>query len=102
MFFTILSIFGWSSHYYALAVLLLLLAAIGAAVLVRNNVYISGAGHLSLTDLSLDSPILTNLLNGHGSSINTEYCLKTINKVCLEFFDTYLKGQGKFTSAGTY
>ena len=66
------------------------------------NVYISGVGHFTLTDLALTSPILTRILNGQKSTTDTEYCLKTINKVSLEFFDCYLKGEGEFKSAGTY
>ena len=66
------------------------------------NVHISGVGHLTLTDLALTTPFLTNLLNGHKSTTSTEYCLKTINKITLEFFDRYLKGKGEFISAGTY
>jgi len=66
------------------------------------NVHIRGVGHLTLTDFALTSPFLTRILNGHKSTTNTEYCLKTINKVCLEFFDCYLKGEGKFTSGEAY
>lgn len=66
------------------------------------NIHISGVGHLSLTDLSLESPMLADMVNGHVSTTNTEYCLKTINKVCLEFLDCYLKGESNFKSAGTY
>lgn len=66
------------------------------------NVYISGVGHLTLTDFALTSPFLTRVFNGHKSPTETEYCLKTINKVCLEFFDCYLKGKGEFTSGGAY
>jgi len=65
-------------------------------------VYISGTGHLTLTDFALTSPILTRILNGHKSTTDTQYCLKIINKVCLEFFDSYLKGEGEFVSGGTY
>jgi hypothetical protein len=66
------------------------------------NVYISGVGHLSLTDLALVSPFLTRIINGQKSTTDIEYCLKTINKVCLEFFNCYIKEEGKFMSAGTY
>ena len=66
------------------------------------NVYISGARHLSLTDLSLTSPFLTRILNGQKSTVDAKDCLKTINKVCLDFFDSYLKLKGKFASAGIY
>jgi dienelactone hydrolase len=66
------------------------------------NVYITGVGHLDLTDLALESPFLTNMLMGHKSTTSAEYCLKTINKVVLQFFDSYLKDTGSFTAAGTY
>jgi hypothetical protein len=66
------------------------------------NVYISGAAHLSLTDLSLVSPFLTNILAGKKPTVDAETCLKLINKISLEFFDSYLKGKGTFTLAGTY
>lgn len=66
------------------------------------NVHISGVWHLTLTDLALTSPILTRILNEHESTTSAEYCLKVINKVCLEYFDCYLKGKGEFTSDGTY
>ncbi len=66
------------------------------------NVYIRGAVHLSLTDLSLSSPFLTNMLTGKKSTVDAKTCLKTINKISLEFFDSYLKGKGSFTAAGTY
>jgi isoform II. len=66
------------------------------------NVHISGVGHLTLTDLALSSPILTRILNGQKSTTDTEYCLKVINKVCLEFFNCYLKEEGKFTVEGNY
>lgn len=66
------------------------------------NVYIGGVGHLTLTDFALTSPFLTRAFNGHRSTTDTEYCLRTINKVCLEFFDCYLKEKGEFTAGGTY
>jgi hypothetical protein len=66
------------------------------------NVHISGVGHLTLTDLVLISPFLTRILNGHKSMTDTQYRLKTINKVCLDFFDCYLKIDGMFTSGGKY
>ena len=66
------------------------------------NVHIRGVGHLTLTDLALSSPFLTNLLNRQKSITNTRYCLTTINNLCLEFFDCYLKGEGGFECEGTY
>jgi dienelactone hydrolase len=66
------------------------------------NVYISGVGHFTLTDLALSSPILTRIFNGQKSTADTEYCLKIINKISLEFFDCYLKRKGEFKSQDKY
>lgn len=66
------------------------------------NVHIRGVGHLTLTDLALTSPFFTRILNGHKSPTDTEYSLKVINKVSLEFFDCYLKGEEQFISDGSY
>jgi dienelactone hydrolase len=66
------------------------------------NVYISGVGHLALTDFALTSPFLTRILDGKKPTTETVYYLKTINKICLEFFNSYLKGGGEFTSSGSY
>ncbi|WP_055668720.1 alpha/beta hydrolase family protein [Desnuesiella massiliensis] len=66
------------------------------------NVHISGVGHFTLTDLALTSPLLTRLFNGQKSTTSTEHCLKVINKICLEFFDCYLKGSGEFKSNGAH
>lgn len=66
------------------------------------NIHIRGVGHLSLTDLALESLYLTRVLNGKKSTTDTVYCLETINKVCLDFFDSYLKEEHEFTSSETY
>lgn len=66
------------------------------------NVYIKGAGHLDLTDLALTSPFLTKVLNGGYSADDSRYCLNTLSRICLEFFDCFLKGKGDFRSEGTY
>lgn len=42
-------------------------------------------------DLSLASPILTRILNGHKTYVSSEDCLNRINKECLSFFDWCLK-----------
>ena len=65
-------------------------------------VHIRGTGHFSLTDLALTSPMLTRLFNGFPSTADTGYCLKTINQVCLQFFDCHLKETGSFTLGGTH
>jgi dienelactone hydrolase len=69
-------------------------ALLSASDATAFNVHISGVGHFTLTDLALSSPFLTRMFNGQKSTTSTEHCLKTINKVCLEFFDCYLKGEG--------
>ena len=66
------------------------------------SVCIQGTGHFSLTDLSLTSPVLTRMFNGFASSVDAEYCLKIINRQCLQFFDSYLKDAGKYTGDGQY
>jgi predicted dienelactone hydrolase len=66
------------------------------------TVHIQGAGHLDLTDLALTSPVLTRLLDGQRSTADSRHTLTVINRISLNFFDTYLKREGKFTSDGTY
>lgn len=66
------------------------------------NVHIKGVGHLTLTDLALSSPLMTNILNQQKSTTDAKYCLNTVNKLCLDFFNSYLKGMGKFVCEGTY
>lgn len=65
------------------------------------NFHISGVGHFTLTDLALTSPFLTRMFNGKKSTADTKYCLKMINKSCLEFFDCYLKKEGEFNLSGS-
>lgn len=50
------------------------------------------AGHLNFTDLPLFSPTLSKML-GVGT-IDKRYCIETMNKVALEFFNSYLKDTG--------
>ncbi|PKN99329.1 MAG: alpha/beta hydrolase [Chloroflexi bacterium HGW-Chloroflexi-4] len=61
------------------------------------NFYLQGAVHLSLTDLGLTSPTLTNILSGEKYSLNPRDGLAKINQIVLNFFDSYLKGQGEFS-----
>lgn len=56
------------------------------------NLYLPGRGHFSLTDLSLASPVMVRLLEGGKSIQGSEEYLNGMNKVCLDFFDRYLKG----------
>ncbi len=67
------------------------------------EVVFRGAQHMSLTDLALVSPVLANTLDsGRKAEIDINYCLETMNRIMLEFFDCYLKDTGSFRSAGTY
>ena len=61
------------------------------------SVHISGAGHFSLTDLPLSSPLLAQILERVKPTQNSEECLEIINKVSLEFFDANLKDRGEFS-----
>lgn len=55
-----------------------------------QNVYLSGVGHIALTDLSLSSPFLTFVLDGFKTSAVPQETLKKINEVCLAFLDRHL------------
>ena len=66
------------------------------------NAYIKGAGHFTLTDLALRSPLIARILNGRAATTETEYCLKTVNRLALDFFDCYLKGEGPFACEAVY
>jgi pimeloyl-ACP methyl ester carboxylesterase len=77
-------------------------------VLLRSNapvnvysVNFEGAKHLSLTDLPLLSPMLASMLQGGSTSIDKYSCIVEMNSTILAFFDSYLKSEGTFTSAGT-
>jgi dienelactone hydrolase len=66
------------------------------------TVHFEGAKHMSLTDLSLVSPLLANMLQGGKAAIDPYYCIETENELVLKFFDYTLKGMGPFTSEDTY
>lgn len=62
------------------------------------SLHLSGAGHFSLTDLSLASPLLVRFLEGGKPIRDSAEYLQDLNKACLEFFDRYLKHQGEHSS----
>jgi dienelactone hydrolase len=66
------------------------------------TVHFQGAKHLSLTDLALFSPILSNLLQGGKADIDRYYSIETENELILQFFDYTLKGIGHFAPKGIY
>jgi dienelactone hydrolase len=54
-----------------------------------RQIVFMGAGHLNFTDLPLFSPFLASQLD--TGSINSRYCIKTLNHIVLEYFNYYLK-----------
>jgi dienelactone hydrolase len=55
------------------------------------SLHLPGAGHFSMTDLVLASPVLTRLLEGGQPNHDPAAYLKAINQACLEFFNRHLK-----------
>jgi dienelactone hydrolase len=55
------------------------------------SLHLPGAGHFSLTDLALVSPLLTRLLEGGQPNPDRVGYLQKVNRACLEFFNRYLK-----------
>jgi len=71
------------------------------------EVHLAGTDHMSMTDLPLVSPALVSLINmsvpkAGGHEANPLATTEKLNEIILQFFNTYLKGEGSFTSAGTY
>lgn len=65
------------------------------------EICIRGSNHMSYTDLPLFSPLLANQLSGISggsakANVDEYYCIETMNNLVLEFFNSYLKGQGTF------
>ena len=61
---------------------------------------IRGTEHMDFTDLPLLSPFLGNML-GSGER-GAEETLTVVNALVLEFFESYLKGEGVFTVQDIY
>ncbi len=55
------------------------------------NLHLAGAGHFSLTDLALASPLLVRMLEGKQPERSSVEYLQELNRVSLEFFNRYLK-----------
>ena len=56
--------------------------------------YIAGTGHMNFTDLPMFAPPLAKML-GTGS-VDPKECMMTVNRIALQFFDSFLKGKGEF------
>jgi dienelactone hydrolase len=71
------------------------------------EVHLTGTDHMSLTDLPLVSPLLVSLANatvprGGGQEVDPHGTIEKMNGIVLAFFNAYLKGEGTFTTRGTY
>lgn len=69
--------------------------------------YIKGSNHMSYTDLPLFSPFLANQLSGISggstkANVDEYYCIETMNKLVLEFFNCYVKGDSTFSAKEYY
>jgi len=68
---------------------------------------IKGSNHMSYTDLPLFSPFLASQLSGISggstkANVDKYYCIETMNKLVLEFFNSYLKDRGEFSLKESY
>lgn len=67
------------------------------------EVFLAGTNHMSLTDLPLLSPFLTDMIMGSikrrdgGYEADKYYVIEKMNSTVLEFFNCYLKGEGAFS-----
>ena len=64
------------------------------------DVVIRGSGHLNFTDLPLFSPALASML-GIGS-VDSRYCIDTMNDIVLAFFNHTLKGAAELSLQSEY
>ncbi len=64
------------------------------------DVVIRGSGHLNFTDLPLFSPALASML-GIGS-VDSRYCIDTMNNIVLAFFNHTLKGAAELSLQSEY
>ena len=69
------------------------------------EVDLPGTDHMSVTDLPLISPLLVSLINasvpkGGGHEMTPYATIENMNALVLDFFNTYLKGEGNFTTDG--
>lgn len=72
------------------------------------DVFLTGTNHLSLTDLPIAAPYMVTIISGQmQGKIGEETAdpvkvIETMNRLTLEFFNQFLKGEGSFQPAGTY
>lgn len=63
------------------------------------SLHLPGAGHFSLTDLALASPLLTRLLEGSQPTSDRKSYLQQVNHAVLDFFDRCLKHEAQCAAA---
>lgn len=59
------------------------------------SLHFPGAGHFSLTDLSIVSPLLTTVLESGQPNHDRAGYLQAVNQACLDFLDLHLKNSGQ-------
>jgi Ca2+/Na+ antiporter len=69
------------------------------------EIHLAGTNHFSVTDMPLISPALVWMINSSvptaGGQVMDPYAtIEKMNYLVLTFFNTYLKGEGNFTTAG--
>lgn len=57
------------------------------------NLHLPGAGHFTLTDLALASPLLARLLEGEKPSVEPAAYIQRVNQASLAFLNRYLNDQ---------
>ena len=65
-----------------------------------KTVTFSNVEHMDFTDLPLISPFIGSML-GHGD-VDSEKCMTTVNGIVLNWFDYYLKNEGKLDIQAKY
>lgn len=71
-----------------------------ANALDARDIVIKGSGHLNFTDLPLFSPTLAAML-GTGE-VDSRYCIETMNKIIVAYFNHYLKGNEELELLSEY
>lgn len=66
------------------------------------EVHLAGTNHFSVTDMPLISPFLVSMINASvpkagGQEVDPYATVEKMNKMVLQFFNVYLKGEGAFT-----
>ncbi len=71
------------------------------------QVHLAGTDHMSFTDVPLTMPFIVSIINSSvpkasGREVDPLATIEKMNDLVLKFFNAFLKGEGSFTTAGTY